>query len=193
MNGRAHKYMPYEEWSWTVGEIVAPFGRIGEVKVRLDTDFPDRFAHLKQVCLRWGSGVARLVEIEAARLHKGQILLKLRGMESIDDAETLRGAIVQVKADDAVRLPVNEYYVHDLLGCEVVTVQGRVLGTLTSVLSGPANDVYVVGQGKSEILLPAIQSVVVDVNLRDKRIVVQPSPGLLSDDPVVPICEQGSG
>ena len=171
-----------EGWSFTVGEIVSPFGRVGEVKVRLDTDFPDRFARLKQVCLRWPSGDARIVDVEKARLHKGQILLKIRGMESIDDAETLRNTLVQIKPDDAVRLPANEYYIHDLLGCEVVTAEGRILGPLTDVLRGTANDVYVIGKGKEEILLPVIRDVVQSVDLAARRITVTPTPGLLPEE-----------
>lgn len=171
-----------QSWSLTVGEIVAPFGRMGEVKVRLETDFPDRFARLKQVCLRWPSGESRLAHVDGARLHKRQILLKVRGIDSIDDAETLRGALVQVKAADAVKLDADEYYIHDLIGCEVVTDQGRVLGCLNSVLTNPANDVYVVGEGKAEILLPAVRDVVVNVDLAARRITVRPTPGLLPDD-----------
>lgn len=155
---------------------------MGEVKVRLETDFPDRFARLRRVCLRWPSRESRLVDIESARPHKGQILLKVRGIDSIDDAETLRNAIVLIQPDDAVRLPANEFYIHELVGCEVVTTAGRVLGALTSVMSGPANDVYVVGAGKSEILLPAIKDVVVEVDLAAKRIVVSPTPGLLPEE-----------
>jgi 16S rRNA processing protein RimM len=170
------------EWSLTVGEIVAPFGRLGEVKVRLETDFPDRFSRLKRVCLRWPSGAAKLVDVQGTRLHKGQILLKVLGIESIDDAETLRNALVQIHPDDAVRLPDNEYYIHDLVGSEVVTSQGSVLGRLTSVLSSPANDVYVIGEGKSEILLPAIRDVVLEVDVARKRIVVNPTPGLLPEE-----------
>lgn len=177
--------MVHEGWTLTVGEIVAPFGRVGEVKVRLDTDFPDRFDRLEQVCLRWPSGDAKLMEIERSRLHKGQILLKLRGIESIDDAETLRNAIVQIRPEDAVRLPANEFYIHDLLGCEVVTRQGRILGPLVSVLSGPANDVYVVGTGKAEVLLPAIRDVILEVDLAGRHIVVAPTPGLLPDEQIV--------
>ena len=152
------------------------------MKVRLETDFPDRFACLKQVCLRWPSGDTKIVDVEGARLHKRQILLKVRGIESIDDAETLRNALVQIRADDAVRLPANEYYIHDLIGCEVVTVEGHLLGPLTTVLANPANDVYVVGQGKAEILLPAVRDVVIEVDLANRRIVVQPTPGLLPDE-----------
>ena len=171
--------MVYDDWSLTVGEIVAPFGRAGEVKVRLETDFPDRFGRLQQVCLRWPRGEARLLDVESARPHKGQILLKLRGISSINDAETLRDALVQVRAQEAVRLPANEFYIHDLLGCEVLTAEGRVLGPLTNVLRGAANDVYVIGQGKNEILLPVIQDVIREVDLARRRIVVTLTPGLL--------------
>ena len=171
--------MSEDEWNWTVGEVVAPFGRIGEVKVRLETDFPDRFARLKQVCLRRPSGEARLIEVQSARVHKGQVLLKLRGIDSIDDAENLRQARVQIRPQDAVRLPANEYYIHELVGCEVVTAGGRVLGPLTAVLQGTANDVYVIGQGKNEILLPVVKEVVREVDLPHRRIVVTPTPGLL--------------
>ena len=89
---------------------------------------------------------------------------------------------MQIQPGNAVRLPADEYYIHDLVGCEVVTAQGRLLGTLTSVLTNPANDVYVIGQGKAEILLPAIKDVVREVDVANRRIVVQPTPGLLPED-----------
>jgi 16S rRNA processing protein RimM len=172
--------MLYSDWSLTIGEVVAPFGRVGEVKVRLETDFPDRFARLPQVCLRWPQGEARLFAIEGARLHKGQILLKLRGVADINGAETLRNALVQIRPEEAVPLPPNEFYIHTALGAEVVTPDGRILGHLASVLRGGANDVFVVHQeGKAEILLPVIQEVVRDVDLARRRIVVSPTPGLL--------------
>ena len=108
--------MTQANWSLTVGEIVSPFGRVGEVKVRLETDFPDRFARLKQVCLRWPDAVSRLYEVENARLHKGQILLKLRGVDSIDEAERLRSALVQIRREEATPLSANEFYIYDLVG-----------------------------------------------------------------------------
>ena len=169
------------EWSLIVGEIVAPFGLKGEMKVRLETDFPDRFRRLKQVCLRWASGQARLVEIESVRPHKGQVLLRLHGISRIEEAEELRNTLVQVRVRDAVSLPKNEFYIHDLIGCEVVTDTDRVLGCLSTILRGGANDVYVIGQGKEEILLPAVKDVVRHVDLIQRRIVVTPTPGLISD------------
>ena len=173
---------PLPEWTLTIGEIVAPFGLAGEMKVRLETDFPERFTRLRIVCVRETSGQARLFDVENTRLHKTQVLLRLRGVDSIEDAEALRNAFVQVRAQDATRLPSNEFYIHDLLGCEVVTEQGRVLGSLTNILRGGANDVYVIGQGKDEVLLPAVKDVVRSVELTQRRIVVTPTPGLLPDD-----------
>jgi 16S rRNA processing protein RimM len=171
--------MSLEDWNWTIGEIVAPFSRFGEVKVRLETDFPNRFEHLSQVCLRRATGEARLYRVKGVRFHKGQALLKLEGIDSISDAETLRNSLVQVRAEEAVTLPKNEFYIHDLLGCEVVTAEGRVLGPLSAVLRGGAHDIYVVGSGKNEILLPVIKEVVREVDLMARRIVVTPTPGLL--------------
>ncbi len=171
--------MAWEDWDLTVGEVTAPFGRLGEVKIRLETDFPNRFSRLRQVLLRRPSGAADLFDIEGVRLHKGQALLKLRGVDSIDAAETLRGALVQIRRQEAVPLPANEFYIHDLIGCEVVTAEGRVLGTLASVLKSSANDVFVIGQGKDEILLPAIKEVVREVDVAQRRILVTPTPGLL--------------
>jgi 16S rRNA processing protein RimM len=174
--------MSHPDWSLTIGEIVAPFSRFGEVKVRLETDFPDRFARLAQVCVRWSSGAARLYAVESARLHKRQIVLKLQGVSSIEEAEALRNTWLQVRAEEAVRLPANEFYIHDLIGCAVLTSEGRLLGPVTSVLRGGANDVFVIGEGKEEILLPVVKEVVQSVNIGERRIVVTPTPGLLSEN-----------
>ena len=174
--------MSLAEWNLTIGEIVAPFSRFGEVKVRLDTDFPERFSRLKQVCVRPKNGDAHLRDVETCRFHKGQVLLKLKGIESINDAEMFRNAAVQVRDDEAIVLPENEFYIHDLIGCKVVTADGRELGSVTSVLSGPANDVYVVGSGKEEILLPAIKDVIQNVDIAARRITVTLTPGLLPDE-----------
>ena len=171
------------EWNLTVGEIVAPFGLAGEMKVRLETDFPERFARLKQVCVRTPDGVGKLCTVAGTRQHKGQILLKLQGVSRIEDAEPLRNCLVQIKTEDAVTLPENEYYIHSLVGCVVKLQSGKSLGTLTSILRTTANDVYVIGKGKDEILLPAIKDVVKHVNLDKRTIEVAPTPGLLPDEP----------
>ena len=178
-----HTNRSCEDWNLTIGEIVSPFGRLGEVKVRLETDFPDRFSKLKTVALRWNTGVCRIVTVEKARIHKTQVLLKLVDFDSIDDAETLRNTLVQIHPDDAIVLPENEYYIHELIGCEVFTEGGRKLGAVTDVMRGVANDVYVIGKGKEEILIPAIKDVIREVRLDLRTILISPTPGLLPEPP----------
>ena len=89
---------------------------------------------------------------------------------------------MQIRNDAAVPLPANEFYIHDLVGCVVTTQDGRVLGELNAVLLGPANDIYVVGRGKEEILLPAIKDVIANVDIAARRITVTLTPGLLPDE-----------
>ena len=177
-----------EEFNLTIGEIVAPFSRFGEVKVRLDTDFPDRFSRLKQVCIRDKDGSAQMVNVETSRIHKGQALLKIKGINSINDAETLRNQFVQVRKEEAVQLPSNEFYIHDILGFAVHVLDGDVLGNLAQVLQGPVggNDVYVVRGGTlGEVLLPVVRQVIRKVDIEAKRIWVTPMAGLLPGDEVV--------
>jgi 16S rRNA processing protein RimM len=175
--------MSLPEWSLTIGEIVAPFGLAGEVKVRLETDFPERFKRLSEVCLRFPNGDARLYPIERTRPHGDRVVMKLRGIDSIDTAQTLRNTMIQVRADEAVKLPENEFYIYDLVGCEVVTEAGQALGKLSQVLRSAANDVYLIsGPNSSEILLPAVRDVVRHVDIANRKIVVSPTPGLLPEE-----------
>src|SRR5438105_6262573 len=116
-----------DEWNWTIGEVVSTFGIKGEMKVRLETDFPERFQGLKQVCLRPPRGEPKLVQVEGTRLHKGQALLKVDGIPDLTAAERWRGAKVQIQRAQAVLLPPDSYYSADLVGFEVMTRDGRSL------------------------------------------------------------------
>ena len=166
------------EWNWTVGEVVAPFGIRGEMKVRLESDFPDRFARLKTVCLRPRRGEPKLFSVLGSRLHKGQVLLKLEGVDRIEDVDALRGALVQVKKEEAVALPAGSYYVSDLIGMEIVTKDGRSLGNLEKVLPNPGHDLWQVG----EALIPAVKQIVLSVDREANRITVDPPEGMLPGD-----------
>ena len=161
--------------------VVAPFGLRGEMKVRMETDFPERFGRLKRVCLRLGSRPAEILAVQQARIHKGQVLLKADGIDCIEEAESWRGALVQIKRDDAVPLEEGNYYIADLVGLEVVTADGKSLGKLDEVLTYPAQDLLRIG----EILIPAVKEFVVQVDLAGGRIVVSPPEGLLPGEQAV--------
>jgi 16S rRNA processing protein RimM len=167
--------MHFEDFNWTIGVVTAPFGTRGEMKVRYETDFPERFKKLKKVCLRSPRGQAGIFEVTGVREHKGQALIKLYGVDRIEEVEPWRQARVQIPRVEAVTLPAGEYYTADILGFEVCTVDGRKLGKLERILPYPAYDLWVVG----EAMIPSVKEIVKQVNTNDKRIVVDPPAGML--------------
>ncbi|MDR7417263.1 MAG: ribosome maturation factor RimM [Armatimonadota bacterium] len=160
-----------------IGTITRPHGLRGEVRVLPDTDFPDRFQALRRVLVAGPEGEVPY-EVESVRPHGRFFLVKLRGVEDREAAEALRGRELRIPGEEATPLPEGTYYVADILGLEVRTEDGEVLGWVREVLRTGANDVYVVA-GNREILLPAIEEVVREVNLEARCMVVRLLPGLV--------------
>ena len=124
---------------------------------------------------------AELVEfkIESVRYAKNMVFLKLKGIDTIEQAEELRNYYLQAKRSD-IKLKKGAYFIVDLIGLEVYTEEGELLGTLKEVLQPGANDVYVVeNKAKQEILLPVIPDVVKQVDIEGKKIVVKLLEGLI--------------
>lgn len=121
---------------------------------------------------------ARAVQVERVRLHQGVAILKLAGCDSRNDAETLRGHWLQVPIEQAIPLEEDEYYLFQLVGLEVRTAEGEVLGELAEVLQTGANDVFVVRGPAGELLLPDIPQVIQEIDLEAGRMLVQLAPGL---------------
>ena len=167
--------MDFEDWNWTIGVVTAPFGTRGEMKVRYETDFPDRFRKLKEVCLRNPKGVARTFKVESVREHKGQALIKLDEIDRIEDIEPWRQAKVQVKRSEAVTLPAGEFYAAEIVGYDVVTVDGRQLGKLERIIPYPTYDLWAVG----DALIPSVKEIVKEVFVGDRRILIDPPEGML--------------
>lgn len=169
------------EWV-TIGAVTAPHGVRGEVRVMPLTDFPDRFFDLKRVFLLQGA-TRHEYRVEGVKsLSRGLFLLKLQGVDRREDAERLRRAEVQVPRAEAVPLPPGMYYVFDLVGARVVTVDGQELGLLKDVLTTAANDVYVVEDGDGrEVLIPAVSHVVLSIDVDRGEIIVDPPLGLLEE------------
>ncbi|MDI6870331.1 MAG: ribosome maturation factor RimM [Bacillota bacterium] len=166
-----------------IGEIVAPHGLRGEVRVLPLTDFPERFETTGRVLLGppGGEPAGAPVAVERARRQGRLVLLKLAGVDSVEAAESLRGRLLFVPRQEVVPLPEGRFYVFDLVGLLVVTEDGAPLGKLVAVLDNPANDLFVVRPpgGGRDILLPALKSVVREIDLAGGRMVVSPLPGML--------------
>lgn len=155
---------------FTIGQIVAPHGVRGDVRIYPDTDFPKRFLKMK-----YGYINGKKYEVESARLHKRVVLMKFVGVDDRNAAELLVKKDLQVPREDLVPLQKGQHYIYDILSSAVYDLQGHELGKLTDVLRTGSNDVYVVtaDDGK-ETLLAAIPDVIKSIDESAKKIVVDP-------------------
>lgn len=162
----------------TVGRILRPHGIRGELRVTPETDFPERLAGLVEVVLL-KDGRSTPVRVDRIRPHGREILVKLAGVDSVEQAETWRGAELAVPRTEIPVLPAGRHYVFEVIGLRVQTDAGEELGRVTEVLRTGSNDVYVVQGAGREYLIPAISSVVLTIDPAAGRLVIHPLPGLL--------------
>ena len=163
----------------SIARIARPQGVRGEVIADILTDFPDRFAELTEVALLRDGRVLGIFELEQHRFHKGRVLLKFAGYDDADSAEELRGASVVIDREELIELEEDEYYLFDLEGCEVVTIDGQSLGTVVRVNDYGAAPVLMVKNQTREFLIPLTRDICPDVDIDHKKIVVNPPQGLL--------------
>ena len=164
-----------------VGVFASTHGVKGEINVFPTVDDPARFKALRRVFFETKTGMKE-AEVESVRFHKEMVLVKLRGLETIDDVLSYKGLSLYVAREDAVKLPEGRYYIADLLQCRAVTDDGRELGAVRDVLETGANDVLVVrgrkdGKAK-ELLIPYIESCVLNVDIEAGIITVHLLDGL---------------
>ena len=162
-----------------IGQIVNTFGIKGEVKVMPFTDDINRFDYLEKVYVKTRKD-EKQYKVENARYHKNMVLLKLEGIENPEQAEMLRNAFLEIDREDAIPLEEGTYFIADLIGLEVYTDEGKLLGKVEDIYNAGANDVYVVKDelGK-QILLPGIDEVIKEVDLDNEKIIVHLIPGLI--------------
>jgi 16S rRNA processing protein RimM len=161
-----------------VGRIVRPVGVRGEVKVMPLTDDAERFQKLNNVTMGLTVEEAVAVRFERARRQGNAFVVKLACVDTVEAAEQCRGQYLFVEQQRSARPRPGGYLVDEVIGCEVVTVAGRVVGTVQEILSMPANDVWVVRDGTKEYLLPAVRALLRSVDVTRKRIEVEDLEGL---------------
>ena len=167
-----------------VGRILRPHGVRGELRVGIVTDYPERLGQHVYFYLAPPDSpeAVRRYPVEALRRHKEVLLLKLGGCDDRNDADKLRGMLVQIPLERAVPLEKGEYYHFQLIGVRVETESGEWLGQVVEVLETGANDVYVVRGPRGEVLLPAVADTVLELDLESKRMTVRLLPGTLGDE-----------
>jgi 16S rRNA processing protein RimM len=157
----------------TIGRVVKPQGRRGEVVVLPLSDRPGRFEELRRVFVPGAGAGATEMKVDSSWPHKGRVVLKLEGVDSIDAAERLRGLEVRIPEQDLETLPAGSYYHHELRGLHVLDEGGREIGAVDSVMTtGAGADVLVVKGPAGEALVPLVSSFVREVDLGRGRLVV---------------------
>lgn len=162
-----------EPWDLVVGRVAAPFGVRGAVRVRPETDCPERFRELAEVRLEFPDGREAPARIRSAQVTAKGVILQFEGYDTREQSAALRGALVMIRRSMAAPLPAGSYYEHQLVGMHVVTEEGANLGEITEVLHRPANDVFVTSQDR---LIPALKQVVRGIDLARRRMVVSLPP-----------------
>ncbi len=160
------------------GAILRPHGIRGEVVVDLKSDLLACFTEGVEVRFTTVKGQEGSLDVERAREHKGRLIIKFKGVETRDDADSLRAHTVWLTREQVGPLDEGRWFVQDILGVDVYTDEGEHLGEIAEVLNMSANDVYVVRAEGREILLPAIEQVIKEVDLEDRKMVVHLMEGL---------------
>lgn len=148
-----------------IGRLGKARGLEGAIKIIPLTDFADRFDNLREVTVG-----GKVMQVDGVQHIGGEIFIKLRGVDTRETAKTLTNKILTVPRENAAPLDEGEFYTFDIIGCEVFGENGS-LGTVANVFKTGSNDVFEV-RGRTEILVPALKSVVKSIDIANKKIVV---------------------
>ncbi|MFU0823902.1 ribosome maturation factor RimM [Clostridium sp.] len=152
----------------TVGKIINTHGIKGEIKVLPATDDVRRFENLKEAYID-----NNLIQIEGYKFQPGKVILKIEGINSIDEAKKLKNKYIKIQREQAVKLPEDAYYEADIIGCIVYDENGEELGTIDEIIYTGSNEVYWI-KGNKELLIPAIKDIIVKVDIENKKIIIRP-------------------
>lgn len=162
-----------------IGQIVNTNGLKGTLKIKPFTDDITIFERIKSVFIDI-NGNLKEFNIQKVWYHKQMVMIKLEGIDSIEEAEKYRNFFIKILRAQEEELPENVYFIQDLIDCTVITDEGEILGIIQDVFPTGSNDVYVVKTDDSkEILLPAIQDVIKDVDIPNKKVLVHLLKGLI--------------
>ena len=164
-----------------VGKIVNTHSLKGEVKVISSTDFEEqRFEKGTELLITRGNQVVKEVTVESYRTHRNNLLVKFVGIDSIEEAEKLKNLQIKIDSENIGELEENEFYFHEIIGCEVFDENGKSLGEISEILTPGANDVWVIkSQNGKEILIPYIEDVVKKIDVENKKIDIEVMEGLI--------------
>lgn len=162
-----------------IGQIVNTFGIKGMVKVKPFTENVKRFDKLEKIYIE-NKKSRKEYEIEEVKYHKDMVLIKFKGINTLEEANLLRESCLIIDREKEEPLEEGTYYIVDMIGLEVYTEEGELLGKLEDIFNTGSNDIYVVKNelGK-QILLPAIGEVIKQIDMENKKMIVHLISGLV--------------
>jgi 16S rRNA processing protein RimM len=171
----------------TVARVAKTQGRRGEVAAELFTDFPERFEQRRHLWALLTNGKRRELHLEEFWPHKGRVVFKFAGIDSIEDAETLIGSEIQIPVEQRAKLEQGAVYVSDLKGCAVLAHSGneppRSLGRINDVIFGAGEaPLLEIREGKKEYLIPFVEKFVEKMDLTGREIALVVPEGMLELD-----------
>jgi 16S rRNA processing protein RimM len=164
---------------YLIGYVLKPQGIRGEIKINPLSDNPERFRQLDTILININQ-VTQTYTVRQVRMDNRFVYLRLLGVETREEAAALRGGEVLIGEKNLHRPAENEFFIHDLVGCQVFSEEGSLIGRLSEVLQLTSNDIWVIiDEAKKEILIPAIQDVIRQVDVEHKKITINVLEGLL--------------
>lgn len=151
-----------------VGKILNTHGIKGEVKVLPLTDDPKRYDDLEFVLLD-----GKEVNVEGCKYQKDRVIVKLEGINTVEEAERLKNKYLEIPREYAVELEEDTYFIADIIGCTVYDTEGNNLGKIYDVIQTKNNDVYWIRKPK-ELLIPVLLDIVLDINVEEGKIIIKP-------------------
>lgn len=162
-----------------IGVITGTHGVGGRLRVRPLTDEPERFLRLNNCRFFTDGQIVKEYEIVSAQIHGRQILLQLSGIDSIEEAQKLHGMEIAVDRSEAIELGPDNWFIPDLIGCEVHDEERGCLGKVKNILVQPHHDVYIVqNKGEKDLLFPALKTIIRNIDPEKKIIEVKLPAGL---------------
>ncbi|MEA2022234.1 MAG: ribosome maturation factor RimM [Candidatus Caldatribacteriota bacterium] len=159
----------------TIGKITSTHGNKGEVKVMPLTDKIDRFKNLINIYID-----KKIFEILKSRMTGNSVILKLIGIDKIDEAKKIVGYFIEIRLSEAIKLPEDSYFLHEIIGLDVYLENNEYLGMIENIIRTGSNDVYIVKNKEGrEILVPAIKEVIKVIDIDNKKIIIRYVDGLL--------------
>ncbi|MBI4547032.1 MAG: 16S rRNA processing protein RimM [Ignavibacteriae bacterium] len=166
---------------FAVGKIVGCFGVKGYVRVEAYTESPQRLKTLQKIFI--GASTTNVITclIQDIVLNKNSVLIKFDGVNDRTSVERIVGQMLFVEQCDLPILNEGTYFIHDIIGCEVITSEGFHLGRIDDVYKLPAHDLWAMRNRAKVYLIPAVKDFVKTVDVKHKRIVVQVIEGLIEE------------